>query len=217
MRPSIWRRRPGQNPADMARVPIVPVPPPDLILASASPRRCELLRRARVEFQVRPSDAAEVHDPQLTARELAHGNAYRKARVISERFPDALVLSADTLVTLDGELFGKPADLDEARGMLRRLQGHTHQVITAVCLMHQQLEQTRVFADFTDVTFKPLQDEDIDRYLTSINPLDKAGAYAIQEGGEQLVQEISGSYTNVVGLPMERVRWELAVWGIHCS
>jgi septum formation protein len=207
----------GPNLANMASVPIVPVTPPDLILASASPRRCELLRQAGVGFQVVPSDAPEVHDPQLTARELAQGNAYRKTRVVSERFRDCLVLGADTLVTLEGELFGKPADLEDARGMLRRLQGHTHQVITAVCLMHRQLEQTRVFAEFTDVTFKRLEDDDINRYLVSINPLDKAGSYAIQEGGDQLVREISGSYSNVVGLPMERLRWELAVWGIHCA
>lgn len=201
----------------MARLPIVPARPPELILASASPRRGELLRQAGLQFRVVPSDAPEVHDPQLTARELAHGNACRKTRAISKQFPDSLVLGADTLVTLEGELFGKPADMNEAKGMLRRLQGHTHQVITAVCLMHRQLEQTCVFAEFTDVTFKRLRDEDIDRYLSSINPHDKAGAYAIQEGGDQLVQEISGSYSNVVGLPMERVCRELAVWGIHCS
>jgi septum formation protein len=173
-----------------------------------------LLKQACLEFRVAPSQAPELHHPQLTARELAQANAFRKARVIAAQFPDALVLGADTLVYLDGELFGKPADLKDARRMLRRLQGRTHQVVTGVCLMQRQPERTSVFAEFTDVSFKRLHDQEINDYLSSIDPLDKAGAYAIQEGGDRLVEEISGSYTNVVGLPLERVERELANWGI---
>lgn len=186
---------------------------PPLILASASPRRTELFSQLELIFRVVPSDADELHDDQLTACELARLNAYRKARAVAEKFPDALVLGADTLVYLETQLFGKPRDLLEARRMLNQLQGRTHQVVTGVCLIGMGAGRRRVFAESTAVRFKPLRAEEIERYLALINPLDKAGAYAIQESGESLVEEISGSYSNVVGLPMERVALELDMWG----
>jgi septum formation protein len=185
---------------------------PPLILASASPRRVELLRQLHVQFRTVPSEVEEIHHDQFTAVELARLNAYRKARSVARQFPEALVLGADTLVYLGTRLFGKPADLVGARRMLHELQGRIHQVVTGVCLMHWRSRRRRVFAESTDVRFKPLSSEQIDRYLASINPFDKAGAYAIQEGGESLVEEVSGSYSNVVGLPMERLRHELAAW-----
>jgi len=185
---------------------------PPLILASASPRRVELLRKAGVDFQVMPSDAAELHNEQLTARELAQLNAYRKARAVAKKHPDALVLGADTLVYLENALFGKPATLDDAQRMLQKLQGRTHQVVTGVCLLHLRTHRDKLFAESTQVSFRPLTPEQIQRYVTSINPLDKAGAYAIQEGGESIVREISGSYSNVVGLPLERLEAELRAW-----
>jgi septum formation protein len=183
-----------------------------LILASASPRRIELLRGLGVEFKIVPSDAAELHNEQLTAREISQLNAYRKARAVAKRYPDALVLGADTLVYLDNVIFGKPVDLDDARRMLQQLQGRTHQVITGVCLLHLRGHRDRLFAESTNVTFRQLTPEQIHRYLTSINPMDKAGAYAIQEGGDSVVREISGSYSNVVGLPLERLETELKAW-----
>jgi septum formation protein len=183
-----------------------------LILASASPRRAELLRQLEVEFSVVPSKTPEIHHEQLTAHEVSQINAYRKARAVAKRFPDALVLSADTLVYLETTLFGKPADLEEAYQMLERLQGRTHQVVTAICLLHLRNHRQRVFAEATSVTFRPLDAVAIRRYLTKVNPLDKAGAYAIQEEGDLLVEKISGSYTNVVGLPVERLREELRAW-----
>ena len=183
-----------------------------LILASASPRRAELLRQLEVEFSVVPSETPEIHHEQLTAHEVSQINAYRKARAVAKRFPDALVLSADTLVYLETTLFGKPADLEEAYQMLERLQGRTHQVVTAICLLHLRNHRQRVFAEATSVTFRPLDAVAIRRYLTKVNPLDKAGAYAIQEEGDLLVEKISGSYTNVVGLPVERLREELRAW-----
>ena len=185
---------------------------PRPILASASPRRTELLRQFNLEFEIVPSDASEIHHEQLTAGETAQINAYRKARSVAKKLPDALVLGADTLVCLDGRLFGKPRDLPEARRMLRELEGHTHQVVTGVCLIHLRAHRQRVFAEMTDVTFHPLSSEQIGRYLSSINPLDKAGAYAIQENGYMLVQEVAGSYSNVIGLPMERLQAELKAW-----
>lgn len=187
---------------------------PPVILASASPRRVELLHQIVTDFEVVPSAAPEVHDEQLTAWEMAQINAYRKARVVAKKFPDAMVLGADTLVYLDREtkLFGKPANRKDAERMLAGLEGRVHAVITGVCLIHLRSHRQRVFAEWTDVKFHPLTAKQIRDYLALINPLDKAGAYAIQEYGERIVAEISGSYSNVVGLPVERVREELRVW-----
>ncbi len=185
---------------------------PPLILASASPRRSELLKQLGVEFSVVPSDAEELHNQELTAREICQVNAYRKARAVAKKHPDALVLGADTLVYLETTLLGKPASVDEAYRMLEQLQGRTHQVVTAICLIHQRNHRQSVFAETTDVTFRPLDSVQIQRYLIQINPLDKAGAYAIQEKGDLIVEKISGSYTNVVGLPVEKLREELSAW-----
>jgi septum formation protein len=185
---------------------------PPLILASVSPRRSELLRRMGLEFRVVPSHAPEVHHPELTARESAQLNAYRKARAVAKRFPDALVLGADTLVYLGTILFGKPATLNRAFEMLERLQGRTHLVVTAVCLLHLRNHRQRVFSDVTAVTFRQLGAEDVRRYFESVNPLDKAGAYAIQEKGDLIVERISGSYSNVMGLPVEKLKAELRAW-----
>jgi septum formation protein len=185
---------------------------PALILASASPRRSELLRGLGLEFRVVPSDALELLRDHLTAQELARINACRKARTVAVRFPDALVLGADTLVYFDAKLFGKPESIGQAHQMLERLQGRTHHVVTAICLLHLRSHRRTVFAETTDVTFRPLDAAAIRRYLARINPLDKAGAYAIQEEGDWIVEKISGSYSNVVGLPVERLSAELAAW-----
>lgn len=185
---------------------------PPLILASASPRRAELLQHLKLPFEIAPSDASELYDDQLSPHELCQLNAHRKARAVAKKHPDALVLGADTLVFLGQEIFGKPRDLNEAQSMLGRLQGHTHQVVTGVSLMHLRTHREKIFATSTDVAFQPLDADQIRDYLSQINPLDKAGAYAIQEHGERIVAEISGSYSNVVGLPIERLREELAVW-----
>jgi septum formation protein len=123
-----------------------------LILASASPRRAELLRQLRSEFQIVPSDAEEIFDDQLTPRELCQLNAHRKARAVAKKIPDALVLGADTLVFLDGEILGKPRDLADAKRMLARLQGQTHQVVTGVSLIHLRGHRERLFAVSTAVT-----------------------------------------------------------------
>jgi septum formation protein len=185
---------------------------PPIILASASPRRAELLREIGVRFRVIPSDALELHQPGLTARELSQVNAYRKARSVAKQFPDALVLGADTLVHLDAVMYGKPETLDHARQMIQQLQGKTHEVVTAVCLLHLREHRQRVFAEITAVTFRSLDAAKIQLYLDRVNPLDKAGAYAIQEHGEWIVEEIEGSYSNVVGLPLEALRAELESW-----
>ena len=185
---------------------------PPLILASASPRRADLLRQIALEFLVVPSDAPELHNEHLTAHELSQINAYRKARAVAKKFPDALVLAADTLVYLDAMIFGKPSGFEDAYRMLEQLQGRKHFVVTAVCLLRLRNHRQKVFAECTAVTFRPLDAVGIQRYLAKVNPLDKAGAYAIQEQGDEIVAAISGSYTNVVGLPVERLRQELAHW-----
>jgi len=185
---------------------------PLLILASASPRRAELLKLLRVKFRIIPSDATEVVHEHLTPLEICQLNAHRKARAVAKRIPDALVIGADTLVFLDNKILGKPRNLADARRMLARLQGRTHQVVTGVSLIHLRAHRERVFAISTDVLFHPLDAGQIRDYLSRINTLDKAGAYAIQESGEKIISEISGSYSNVVGLPVERLREELSAW-----
>jgi septum formation protein len=185
---------------------------PPLILASASPRRADLLSLLQVKFRVLPGEATEVTHEHLSPLEICQLNAHRKARAVAKRIPDDLVLAADTLVFLDDEILGKPRNLQEARWMLSRLQGRTHQVVTGVCLMHLRAHRERIFAVSTDVLFHPLDQRQIRDYLARINPLDKAGAYAIQESGERIISEISGSYSNVVGLPLERLRSELKAW-----
>ncbi len=188
---------------------------PTVILASASPRRSELLRQLDLEFEVIPSDATEIHHEQLTSGELSQINAYRKARAVSKRFPDALVIGMDTLVSLGTKLFGKPASRADAQRMLEDLQGFTHEVVTGVCLIHLRGHRQRIFADRTRVTFRSLSPAEIAHYHSKINPMDKAGAYAIQDHGDEIVRKISGSFSNVVGLPLERLSEELAQFEVR--
>lgn len=171
-----------------------------------------MLRQLTLDFQIVPGDAVEIFDDQLSPWELCQLNAHRKARVIAKKHPDALVLGADTLVFLDDEIMGKPADAAEARRMLGRLQGRKHQVVTGVSLIHLRALRERTFAVSTGVTFRTLTAGQINDYLSKTNPLDKAGAYAIQEHGDTIVSGISGSFSNVVGLPIERVGEELKSW-----
>lgn len=177
-----------------------------LILASASPRRAELLAQMGLSFRIVQSDVPEISHDQLTAREVAQVNAYRKARTVAKRHVDALVLGADTVVCAGQVLFGKPSDQAEALRMLEQLQGRTHQVITAVCLLYLREHRQRLFAETTDVTFKALGSSEIESYIARTNPLDKAGAYAIQEHGEMLIERVDGSHSNVIGLPVERLK-----------
>jgi septum formation protein len=188
---------------------------PPLILASASPRRAQLMRQLELIFDILPAHTQETAPEHLTPREAVLLNAYHKARAVAKVHPDALVLGADTTVCLGKDMFGKPADLAEAHAMLARLQGHTHQVLTGVCLIHLRRHVQEMFTELTDVTFRQLDDLQIRNYLNLIQPLDKAGAYAIQEHGELIVERIDGSYSNVVGLPMERLEGRLQDWAVR--
>lgn len=177
----------------------------DLVLASASPRRADLLREAGIPFEILPTDVEEAHDASLTPEQLTVENARRKALAASTLRPSHLMLGADTLVYVDGEPLAKPADLEEALQMVRRLSGRSHEVCTGVVLARDG----RVVRDFhviTHVTFKPLTDAIIRDYHSKVNPLDKAGAYGIQAHTEMLLERMDGSFTNVVGLPVERLR-----------
>lgn len=185
---------------------------PPLILASTSPRRAELLSLLSLKFAVVASDATEVAHDYLTPLEVCQLNAHRKAGAVAKQHPDALVLGADTLVFLGNKIFGKPRNRAEAERMLMELQGATHQVVTGVSLIHLRVHQERIFAVSTDVLFHPLTRGQVKNYLAKIDPLDKAGSYAIQERGELIIAEISGSFSNVVGLPVERLREELESW-----
>lgn len=160
-----------------------------------------------------PGNVDEVAHEHLSPKEVCQLNAHRKAFAIAKKRPDSLVLGADTLVFLGNEILGKPRNLAEARSMLSRLQGRSHQVVTGVSLIYLRKHQERIFADSTDVLFHSLDDALIREYTTKVNTLDKAGAYAIQESGEVLISEISGSFSNVVGLPVEMLRKELESWG----
>jgi len=174
-----------------------------LILASASPRRAELLRNARIPFVVEPAHVAEAPTPGELPPHYAQRLARNKALSVFARHPDAAVLGADTVVVVDGHLLEKPADEADAARMLRLLSGRTHQVITGVCLVAPGFERTQ--AETTEVTFSGLSQDDIDGYVRSREPMDKAGGYAIQGIASRWAERIAGCYFNVVGLPVPRV------------
>ena len=174
-----------------------------LILASASPRRSELLRNAGIDFSVEPAHLPEQARPGEGPLEYAKRLARDKASAVFLRNPNSVVLGADTIVVADEHLLEKPADDADAARMLRVLSGRSHQVITGVCLMAPGFEQTE--AEVTNVRFAPLDDSEIRSYIATGEPMDKAGAYAIQGIASRWVERIDGCYFNVVGLPIPRV------------
>ena len=159
----------------------------------------------------------EVAHGWLTIRELTIWNAARKAADVSQSLPDAVVLAADTLVMIDGEVLGKPSDIEEAVTVLRRLSGRSHEVWTAVRISHAARVQSESFHEISRVHFRKLDDRAIRDYLAKIDPLDKAGAYAAQGHGTEIIDRIDGSYTNVVGLPMEKTSRALRAFGVTPS
>lgn len=184
------------NPGHVGSMPVV--------LASSSPRRRELLEQAGVVFEVVVSPAEEIHDADLKPEVLCEHNAALKAEAVAAVRPDATVIGSDTLVFIDGEPLGKPADLAAARGMLRKLSGRVHRVCTGVCVIFPGGAK-KLFHGTTEVTFRQLADAEIDAYFALVNPLDKAGGYGIQEHGERIVEGIKGSFDNVMGLPVDLV------------
>jgi septum formation protein len=190
---------------------------PTLVLASASPRRHELLRNAGIAFTACPTDIPEQPQPGESPRTCAERLALEKAQVAWCQHPDKFVLGADTIVVVDDQILGKPRDVADARRMLQLLSGKTHQVITGVCLMGPQMrtENAKLRAGFQDarsestlVTMTKLALADIHSYIASREPMDKAGAYAIQGMASRWISRIEGDYLNVVGLPVALV-WKM--------
>jgi septum formation protein len=175
---------------------------PHLILASQSPRRRYLLEQAGLEFEVIPSHFNEDSIQLTTPADYVKTLAVNKADEIAARFPDSWVIGADTIVTINGTVLGKPGHPDEARQMLERLSGQSHRVLTGYAIVCKEKQIRIVDAIQTEVEFKSLTASEIEWYIHTDEPFDKAGAYAIQGLGTFLVRRINGSYTNVVGLPV---------------
>ena len=188
---------------------------PKLLLASDSPRRRKLLFEAGFEFETCASNIAERFDVDFTLRELTALNATRKALATARAHPKKIVLAADTLVAIDDHVLGKPNDAGEAVGMLERLSGRTHEVCTSVFICHLACGKSASFSEISRVRFRRLTRDEVDRYLARVNPLDKAGAYAAQGFGSEIIEKIDGSFTNVVGLPMERTVPTLAEFEVQ--
>lgn len=177
-----------------------------LVLASASPRRQDLLRETGLDFVMRPANIPEIQLPSEMPQQFAERMAREKAVLIWNRKTDGerTVLGADTVVVIDGEVLGKPVDAADAARMLRLLSGRKHSVITGVCLIGLGFEDIR--SETTAVHFSELSENDIRNYVGSGEPMDKAGAYAIQGGASQWISKIEGDYNNVVGLPVDLVK-----------
>ncbi len=187
---------------------------PRLILASASPRRRELLQQTLLRFRVIPSRTEETRRREETPQTYVARIAADKARAVAERQPGFWVLAADTIVTLAGRVFGKPADLDNARQILTTLSGHPHQVLTAFVLLDTAGKTTAAEVVTSQVTFKELSASEVTAYLATGEPFDKAGAYAFQGKGRDLIAQVSGSHSNIIGLPMDEVTTALRAVGL---
>ncbi len=185
-----------------------------LILASASPRRKMLLRQLGVDFQVVASGFREpAPRPGVTPREYAMANASGKALHVHQKYPDAVVLGCDTIVVLDERILGKPVDFQDALAMIRSLSGRVHQVVTACCLLLPK-GQRHEFLGRSSVWIGDFDDRVLRAYVSTEEPMDKAGAYAIQGTGAFLVERVEGSYTNVVGLPVSMLTRKFIQLGI---
>ena len=182
---------------------------PKLVLASASPRRAEILRTVGWPFEVCPVDIDEARHPGEEAPTYVKRLAKEKAQAAAEgRVAGSTIIGADTIVLIDKEILGKPRDEDDARRMLRQLSGQWHQVLTGIALVNGAPPETRVAHETTEVKFAAMSEDEINRYVASGEPMDKAGAYAIQGLGARFIEGIRGDYFNVVGLPV-RLLYEL--------
>ena len=174
---------------------------PQIILASKSPRRHQLLKQLNVDFQVFVPDVTEL--TQATAKETVISNAKLKAEAAALSFPNAIVIAADTVVAHETRILEKPEDMNAAMQMLSSLSGQKHEVHTAIAIIHNN--ELFEYNETSEVTFKKLNKEIIESYFTKCNPLDKAGAYNIDESGEMIIENISGDYENIMGLPTHKI------------
>lgn len=185
-----------------------------LILASASPRRRELLAQLGLPFTVVVAAVTEHEDPAAEPKTMVAHNAALKADWVAARHPDAWVLGADTTVFLDGTVFNKPRDLAEARSMLQRLSGHTHTVYTGLALRQAASGYRADGGESSAVTFRALSDDLIAAYLAKVPTLDKAGGYGIQDHGDMIVAGWTGSFSNIMGLPLDATKQILTKAGL---
>lgn len=182
-----------------------------IILASNSPRRKQFLTDLGLTFTIKPANVNEEYPSHLKGKDIALYIAQQKASVFNNLDTNSIVITCDTIVWIDDMALGKPENSDDAKQMLQQLSGKTHEVISAVCIKSNQKEQ--LFYDVTQVTFNNLNSLDITYYVDTFKPLDKAGSYGIQEWiGLIGIEKINGSYTNVVGMPMEKLYNELIKW-----
>lgn len=190
------------------------MPEYELILASSSPRRRDFLNKMGVAFTIIKPDVDESvlvgEEPYEYVTRMAH----EKAEVVSELYPEQVVLAADTVVVVQGEILGKPTDREDAKRILRLLSGRTHEVLTAVSVMCEKAQKIRELMVSTRVTFSPLDEELIDTYVSSGECDDKSGAYAVQGVGSMFIEKVEGSVSSVVGLPICQVRQILSEFGI---
>ncbi|HAG49710.1 MAG: septum formation protein Maf [Deltaproteobacteria bacterium GWC2_42_51] len=185
-----------------------------ITLASSSPRRKALLEEAGLTFSICPADIDEDIRKGESPREHTIRLAEEKAQVVAKKTNDSWIIGADTIVFIDNQILGKPSDINEARKMLNLLSGRYHTVVTAFCILNVSTGKTVKKAVESKVKIKKLADKEIEDYLKTGEPLDKAGAYAVQGVGNFMIEEIGGSYTNVVGLPMEELKDALKKVGI---
>ncbi|MDB5137198.1 MAG: maf [Mucilaginibacter sp.] len=181
---------------------------PKIILASKSPRRQELLRLMDIDFRIVLKEVDESYPENLSPEEIAVYVAEKKAKAFDESIDNEIVLTADTIVSIERHILGKPETIEHAAEMLQMLSGKVHKVVTGVCLLYKH--KYNLFHDVSEVFFRKLAIEEIDFYVNNYHPLDKAGAYGIQEWiGLIGIERINGSYTNVVGLPTEKLYQQL--------
>lgn len=186
-----------------------------VILASESPRRKKLLEQIGLSIKVVPSNFDEKLNPRLKPRTQAEQLSLEKAKVIAQKYPDAIILAADTLVVSGEDIIGKPKNLEDAKRILKKLQGKQHQVVTGFTIMHPISKKIVTDSEVTYVTCRKLTDKEIKKYIQKENPLDKAGGYGIQGMGVVLVEKINGDFSNVVGLPLSKIIPALKKFGIE--
>lgn len=185
-----------------------------IILASQSPRRKKLLEQIGLTIKMVPSNIDEKLNPRLKPKSQTEELSIEKAKIVAEKYPDSIIIAADTLVSLKGDILGKPKNMEDARRMIKKLQGKTHTVITGFTIYHKTIHKMVTESVETKVTFRRLKDAEIKNYLKKEKPLDKAGGYGIQEAGILLLEEINGDFSNVVGLPLSKVIPTLKKFGV---
>lgn len=186
-----------------------------IVLASTSPRRKQLLKQLGVTFEIVSSDIIEQLNPRLKPRHQVEELAFQKAEAVASKFTDAIIIGADTLVTLGDEVMGKPKDEQEAKRMLKKLRGRQHSIITGLVLIDILAKRTIIKSVETRVWFKKMSPQEIASYIEKEKPLDKAGAYALQDRGATFVEKIEGDYFGGVGLPLFTLAKELKKLGVN--